>query len=146
MFTTNEAGNPTRSVGVNVAVSGANLGYVGGNTAALDCSASYTVTNTGNLPATVTATGTYPIDGDSTGNASVFEFSGTFSKGVVIAAGGQAGDSIDPDDVCGIESSACTLTGTQSFTSLNADGSTVGVCIPLPVLDLSLAFCSCQDC
>jgi hypothetical protein len=149
-FTTNEAGNPTRSVGVATAVSGANLAYQGitGNAISIDtpqCGVSidYSVTNTGNMPATVTATGSYPTDGDTAGDSDVFNFGGTFSSATVIAAGSPVADTVRNQSLC-LETSSCTLSTTQAFTSLNSVGTAVGICIPLPALSLSLNYCDCQ--
>jgi hypothetical protein len=149
-FTTNEAGNPTRSAPVAIAVSGANLGYLGiaGNAISIDtpeCGVSigYSVTNTGNMPATVQATGTYPTDGDTNGDSDVFNFGGAFSSATTIAVGSPVADTIRNQSLC-LETEQCTLTNTQGFTTLNASSTTVGICIPLPTLSLSLNYCDCQ--
>ncbi len=137
-FTTNEVGNPTRTVPVSVAVSGANLSFVGGNQVAVTSCAltPYTVTNTGNMPANVTGDPPYPSDASNN-----FYFGNlAFSQSVVLNAGTSVQDGVGYGAVCQNQTSPCSLTGTAKFTVLNAAGSTVGICIPLPVLNLTLNF------
>jgi hypothetical protein len=147
-FTTNEIGSPTHTVPVTVAVSGANLAFSTGNTATTGCNdVTYSVTNTGNMPGYVTATGTYPEDNDSAGDgADVFAFEGTFSAATLIPVGGAlVSDTMGRGNVCGILA-PCDFTGTQSFTSLNASGSQVGICQPLPPLTLIINVSTTATC
>jgi hypothetical protein len=150
-FTTNEVGSPTHQVDVTVAVSGANLKFSTGNTATLTTcgSTNYSVTNTGNLDGYITAGGTYPIDADSANDPTMFEFkAATFQSSTLIPTGGAlVTDTLDHDTGICAFGGICTYSGTQTFTSTNASGTQVGICVPLPTLDMSIDFgFNCNQC
>ncbi len=149
-FQTNEVGSPTHTVPVTVAVSGANLAFSGGGTATLTTcgSVGYAVTNTGNMDGYITAGGTYPNDGDSANDSNIFSFQGAFASSTLISAGGAPVADIlsHAVGIC-LLSGVCALSGTQTFTSTNAVGSQVGICVPLPALNMSIAFgFNCTQC
>jgi hypothetical protein len=156
MFTTNEVGDPTHSVPVTVAVSGANLSFVGGNllTMGPGCgSVNYSVQNTGNMQAFVTGTGNYPSPSDSVGDTNVFDFeggstfNGAFATSTAVNVGTPVMDTMTYGSICGLAQNPCLLTGTQPFSSLSGAGNSVGICIPLPNLSLEINFSAmCGDC
>jgi hypothetical protein len=141
-FSTNEPGAPPRSAPVTVTLSGANLAFQGGNTVSITAcgSSSYVVVNTGDVDATVLGASSYPSD-------TPFNFGDAFSStgSPTVAAGGNATDTVS-FNACGTSGSLmpCTVTGTpQSFTATTALGTkfnpNVGVCIPLPALNVSVS-------
>ena len=104
LFTTNEFGKPTHSVPVAITVTGANLSFSGASTFTFNsCPAQspYTVQNTGNADATVTA----PANTLNVG------FDSTTQQGVLVPAGQTAVGSVRP-----ISQASPSCVGTQSFT------------------------------
>ena len=125
-FSTNELGTPSYTVNVSVAVSGANLAFVNGAGAPFSgifdfttCSPDvpFGVTNTGNLPATVTCP-------TQSGSASRME-DGTFVNGVVVAAAGGT----QSDTMHGFSNTISSCTGTDVYVFTEAP--TDAVCQPL---------------
>jgi hypothetical protein len=103
VFTTDELGNPTHSVPVNVTVTGANLEFVDGAGAALampvavsgcklDTPATFNVKNTGNSPVVVKGSGGYPYV------VGLAYFGGAFGNGQLVNGGATAAnsDSVGP--------------------------------------------------
>jgi hypothetical protein len=155
-FTTNEVGNPTHTVPVTVVIHGANLSFSENPisfTSPNTCSGSqgYSVNNTGDLDALVTAQPPYPFFDGSGGS---FSFNGTFSAsggGAAVFAGTSSSDSVFIDE------SSCTDQANVAFSSPTTASNPV--CIPLPVLTVTVAipnscfsgsggsdcFCPCSD-
>jgi hypothetical protein len=168
VFTTNEPGNPTySSVTVSTAVDGANLSYsvlspatdagVDGigfglsNTGGSCITGSFTVLNSGTLDATLVGN-SYPVLADDQGDATGFQFGGTFSPTaatVLKAGGGTATDSVSLG-FC-TNKAPCDLTALESWVSSSpsTDGGaagTAGVCIPLPPLNIFFDQNNCDSC
>ena len=140
-FTTNEVSTQTepRTVEVDATLNGANLSYVGltGNTLArTGCNdTTFSVTNTGNMPAVVVGSGGYPTDGP-------FSFSGTFSAtgAPVINPGDMVSDNLEAN-LCQLTKPCSLSAAPQTFvtsSSADAGGPGAGICIPLPPLNVSL--------
>jgi hypothetical protein len=104
LFTTNEFGAPTHSVPVDLTVTGANLSFSGASTFTFNsCPAqsTYTIQNTGNADATVTA----PANTLNVG----FDFA--TQQGVAVTAGQTVTGSVRP-----ISQASPSCVGTQNFT------------------------------
>jgi hypothetical protein len=111
VFTTNELGNPTHSVPVNVTVTGANLEFVDGAGAPLampivltgcklDTPATFNVKNTGNSPVVVQGSGGYPyVVGEA-------YFGGAFGNGQLVNGGATAANQ---DSVGPLYAGSCTI-------------------------------------
>jgi hypothetical protein len=154
-FTTNEVGNPTHTVPVTVVIHGANLSFSGNPisfTSPNTCNGNqgYSVNNTGDLDALVTAQPPYPSFG---GSGASISFDGTFSAsggGATVFAGTSSSDSVFI-----VEEFSCTDQANVTFSSPTTANNPV--CIPLPVLTVTVAipnfcfsggsdcFCPCSD-
>jgi hypothetical protein len=127
-FTTNELGNPTHSVPVTVTIHGVNLSASPNPVDFSSCfNQSYTVTNTGDQDAFITAEEPYPYD------YSGISFDGIFSgSGVDLGAGSGVSENIYSEEQCSED---------QTYDVVfDVSGN---VCIPLPVLEIDVDFSGC---
>lgn len=155
LFTTNEVGNPTHSVPVNISINGANLEYLDSNQnpiTTLDmpfgCGTThYYIANSGNLPVWVQGLNPYPFGANISfpcGAFDVFCYGGGSPQNAVIPPVYCVGAEVAPGspvvDEAAVTTSGTTCSGPDSFSYEATDqfGSPNGVplCTPLPSLSI----------